>query len=162
MRTTPDRPMIATTGRRIGFGVLATALLAPLWLPVILFSLPDRYDFQGQGWAYWLLVRNSNADRIGLVEPSPTLPVAYSISFQEGTFPGWTVVDYRSDASPARIHETYRERCGALRFPVTRSETTNVTSFLTCEMVRYLDIEVSAERKADDPLTQVTVRVWGR
>ena len=142
-------------------------LVVPYLLIATLFWAADGdWRFEGRGFRYWLFVKGSRLERLGLIEPGPA-PVRYSIGLQEGTFPGWSVMQYDSAAQPFAVAETYAKRCRALKLAIIdgpRADSTEEggnAALLKCEIEKYLDVEVYAERKDGAALTEVGVRVWG-
>jgi hypothetical protein len=137
-------------------------------LSTLFWIATESWDFEGvRGYRYWLLVKGSRLDRLGLVAPT-TDPARYSVRFQEGTFPGWRVVGYESDALPPAIIATYTERCRAMGLRVKESKTADLgddaggmQAALVCEIEPYIDAEFHAERKGAAATTSVSVRVWG-
>lgn len=112
-------------------------------------------------------MKGSRLERLGFVAPT-SRPASYSVRFQEGTFPGWRVVQYESSASPPAIIAAYAERCRAMGLKVTKSTIPGGDSnadatqaILTCEIEPYIDAEFLAERKASATDSRVSVRVWG-
>jgi hypothetical protein len=149
--------------------VLAIIVALPYAFLWTLFWLAsESWDFEGNsGLRHWLLVKGSRLDRLGLVAPTSS-PPRYSVSFQEGTFPGWRVLVYVSSAPPPAIVAAYAERCGAMGLKVTKrevsvanndAEATEAT--LVCEIEPYIDAEFHAERKPLAADSKVSVRVWG-
>lgn len=162
-----------STWSRLGCLIpLGTALLVMVVLPysfiALLFWAADgSWDFEGRdNLRYWLFVKGSRTDRIGLVSPTGT-PPRFSVSLQDGNFPGWTVVTYRSKAAPDIIVETYAGRCRAMGLKVTRGpqpralEGDETGAALTCEIEPYLDAEFYAGRKPGETGSAVSIRVWG-
>lgn len=142
-------------------------LVVPCLLIATLFWAADGdWRFEGRGFRYWLFVKGSRLERLGLVEPGPA-PARYSIGLQEGTFPGWSNVHYESTAQPFDVVLAYAERCRALKLAVIDGPRPDSTedggnaARLTCEIEKYLDIQVYAERKDGAAVTEVGVRVWG-
>jgi hypothetical protein len=166
-----DRSDVWQTAKALlGAGcVLAMIVALPsafLW--TLFWMASGSWDFEGdKGLRHWLLVKGSRLDRLGLVAPTSSVP-RYSVSFQEGTFPGWRVLVYNSSASPPAIVAAYAERCGAMGLKVTErkasvasndADATEAT--LVCEIEPYLDAEFHAKRNALAPVSEVSVRVWG-
>ena len=58
-------------------------------------------------------------ERLGLIEPTDE-PGKYSVSLQDGNFPGWTVLTYRSTAMPDAVIGAYAKRCQDLGLKITR------------------------------------------
>jgi hypothetical protein len=151
---------------------LAVALFVFVGLPyaflaLLFWSVEGSWDFEGQGnLRYWLFVKGSRTERLGLVAPTDA-PVRYSVSLQEGTFPGWTVLTYHSVAEPEAIVAAYAKRCGDMGLTITRgpgprlgdSQTTEAE--LVCQIRPYIDAEFHAERRPGESATKVGVRVWG-
>jgi hypothetical protein len=147
----------------IAFVVLA---IPYLFLATLFWAADGDWKFEGRGFRYWLLVKGSRLERLGFVAPTPA-PARYSIGLQEGNFPGWSIVQYESSAQPFAIAEDYAQRCTAMKLKVTeppKAESTeeggNAAS-LTCEIEKYLDVEVYAERKDGMAQTEVNLLVWG-
>ena len=151
---------------------LGTALLVLVVLPysfiAFLFWAADgSWDFEGRsGWRYWLFVKGSRTEQLGLISPADK-PAKYSVSLQEGNFPGWTVVIYRSMAAPGVTAEAYVKRCRAMGLTITRgpepkSEQDGAAGVtLVCEIRPYIDAEFYAEQKAGETTTEVSMRIWG-
>jgi hypothetical protein len=151
---------------------LGTALFLLVILPFgffafIFWAVEGSWDFEGRGGIrYWVFVKGSRLDRLNLIEPTGE-PGKYSVSLQDGNFPGWRVLTYRSKASPEAIVEVYAKQCREMGFKITRgpereaggSETSGVS--LVCEIVPYIDAEFWAERKPGETTTQVAIKVWG-
>jgi hypothetical protein len=155
---------------RIFLAILAIAVLvaSPFALIAFAFWAADgSWDFEGErNLRYWIFAKGSRMERLGIV--MPVAPVRYSVSLQEGNFPGWSVAQYDSAAPPEAILESYAERCRMMGFkitertlPVADRAPGNVAGQLTCEIEPYLDIEVFAERTAQAATTEVGIRVWG-
>lgn len=149
------------------FSVLAAVVLVPFALIAFLFwAVEGSWDFEAGSFRYWLFMKGSRAEQLGLVSPAGK-PVAYSVSLQEGNFPGWTVIQYESSASPAAIMDVYEQRCRDMKLKINKRETPQdtgtpvVAEQLVCEIKPYLDAEFYAERKTQDALTEVSMRVWG-
>ena len=144
--------------------IVLLLLISPFGLMMFaMWMASDSWDFTGQGWRYWAFVKGSRIDRLGLVEPTDR-PVEYSVSFEEGTFPGWKIASYASTASPAAIMTAYAERCREMQLKITEpsaAEPDSSEASLTCEIEPYIDAEFSAERKRGETTTSVTMRVWG-
>lgn len=150
---------------------LGTALLLMVLLPFLFFAAlfwaaEGSWDFEGRsGLRYWVFVKGSRLDRLGLVAPVQDPPPKYSVSLQEGTFPGWKVLAYQSTATPRAIIAAYAERCQALGLRVTKrtepADDDDSIASLVCEIEPYLDAEFRAERKPPATTTKVGLRVWG-
>jgi hypothetical protein len=152
---------------------LGTALLLLVVLPysfiAFLFWAADgSWDFEGRGGVrYWVFVKGSRLDRLGLVSPETSPPPRYSVSLQEGNFPGWRVLSYQSAETPETIVAIYAKRCTKMGLKITRGpepqtydgEETGAT--LVCEIEPYLDAEFHAGRKAGAVTTEVGLRIWG-
>jgi hypothetical protein len=158
-----------------GFGCLiplGTALLLLVVLPYafiafLFWATEGSWDFEGRAsWRYWVFVKGSRLDKLGFVAPTSAQP-RYSVSLQEGTFPGWTVLTYRSTASPDAIVEAYAKHCREMGLTVTRGpqpKTLNgdeTGAELVCEIQPYLNAEFYTGRKPGGTQSEVSVRVWG-
>jgi hypothetical protein len=162
---------------------LATALTRPLlvfgvavavFLPFSPFALlglafwAASWDIEGSsGPRYWLLVKGSRLDQLGLIAPTAR-PARYSVRLQEGTFPGYSTVTYASSHLPLAIVAEYAERCGAMALKVTKREPAAgdggadaAAATLVCEIRPDLDVEVYAERPSSAATASVSVKVWG-
>jgi hypothetical protein len=145
---------------------IAVVLATPVGLLRVLFwTAEGAWEFEGQsGVRHWLFIKGKWIDRLGLVEQAG--PARYSVSLQEGTFPGWAVLTYDSSAPPATIVHLYAERCRKLGLKVTKEPAVWQHGadgmYLECEIERYIDAQLLAERKPPAELTQVSLRVWGR
>ena len=150
--------------------VLAVALvlmvaLSPFLLIAFAFWAADgAWRFEGDsGVRYWMFVQGTRLERLGFVERAG--PPRYSISLQEGNFPGWSILSYDSNAQPAAILATYAQHCNDMSLKVTKgpivSEYNADTLILVCEIEKYLDAEFAAKQKPPPELTHVTLRVWG-
>lgn len=156
---------------RVFLAVIATVALfvaSPFALIAFGFWAADgSWDFEGErNLRYWIFAKGSRMERLGMV--MPTAPVRYSVSLQEGNFPGWSVAQYDSAALPEAILDSYAGRCRAMGFkitertlPVAGRAPGSVAGTLTCEIEPYLDVEVFAERAAQATTTEVGLRVWG-
>lgn len=151
--------------------VFGSALLVLVVLPIsfiafAFWAAEGSWDFEGRGFRYWMFVKGSRLERLGFVSPAEG-PPRYSVRLQEGTFPGWRVLTYRSTALPDAIVASYAERCRAMGLKITRGpepktyEDDESGSVLVCEIQPYLDAEFYAGRKPSDPSSQVNIRVWG-
>jgi len=141
--------------------VVVPLIATPYFLIAGLFwAAEGSWDFQGGGWRHWLFVRGSRLERLGLVAPAGD-PPKYSVRLQEGTFPGWSVVGYRSSATPDAIATAYADRCRAMALKITENTVDAGVASLTCEIQPYLDVELHAERGPQAALAQVSLRVWG-
>lgn len=143
--------------------------VAPFSIIAFLFWAADgSWEFEGRsGLRYWLLVGDSRLDQLGLVSPEPSSQPRYSVRLQEGTFPGWRVLSYRSTEQPETIVATYAKRCSEMGLKIAagpRPETfegEDAGASLVCEIETFLDAEFHAGRKAGGTTTDVSVRVWG-
>lgn len=145
--------------------LIAAVPYALLW--TLFWAASGSWDFEGSGGLKrWLLVTGSRLDHLGFVAQTRA-PATYSVSLQEGTFPGWHVVSYDSTASPDDIVAAYADRCTAMGVRITERKPaqSNVPgpeeATLVCEIERYIDAEVLAERKVSATVTNVSMRVWG-
>ncbi len=153
---------------RIGWALLAlivVVVLAAPWLLLALafWSADGSWDFEGPGVRHFLFVRGSHLARLGTVEPTRE-PVRYSVRLPEGTFPGWRIAIFDSTAEPTTIARRYAERCEQLGFKVTQMtlpEAAAARAVLVCEIEMYIDVEMAAERAANQPSTRVALKVWG-
>jgi hypothetical protein len=147
--------------------VVAVVALSPLALfTAAMWAATGAWEFEGRSGVYhWLFIKGAWIDRLDLVEPAGG-PPRWSVSLQEGTFPGWAVLGYNSSASPAEILDTYAARCRKLGLKVTKEpavwEHGVNAMYLECEIRPYIDAQFVAERKPPAELTDVGVRVWGR
>lgn len=147
--------------------IVASIIAAPFGLLAAAFwAAEGSWDFEGRsGVRHWLFIKGKWIDRLGFVEMTGGAP-QYSVSLQEGTFPGWAVLRYDSSALPPAILDAYAERCRKLGLKVTKgpmpSEYTANALFLECEIEPYIDAQFLAERKPSAERTEVNVRVWGR
>lgn len=151
---------------------LAAALLLLIILPFgffafVFWAVDGSWDFEGRGgWRYWVFVKGSRLEQLGLVEPTEH-PGKYSVSLQEGNFPGWKVLTYRSVAMPETIAEAYAKRCRVMNLKVTRGpqpqllKGDEIGAELVCEIEPYLDAEFYAGRKPGETTSEVGIRVWG-
>lgn len=156
---------------RVFLAVIATVavfIATPFALLAFAFWAADgSWDFEGDGnLRYWIFAKGSRMERLGIV--MPVGKVHYSVSLQEGNFPGWSVAQYDSSALPEAILESYAERCRVMGFkitertlPVAGLAPDNVAGKLTCEIEPYLDVVVFAERASQAAATEVGIRVWG-
>jgi hypothetical protein len=157
---------------RFGFLVpLATALLLMVILPFgflafVFWAADGSWDFEGRdGVRYWVFVKGSRLERFGLIEPTNE-PGKYSVSLQDGTFPGWSVLTYRSTAMPEAVIAAYAQRCREMGLKITReahSKPDDGTAggvALVCEIKPYIDAEFQAQRKPGEVSTEVGLRVW--
>jgi len=139
--------------------------------PVLLIAFgiwmsSGSWDFEGRGAYHWAFVRGSRLDSLGLVGATAA-PARFSVSFEEGTFPGWKTVTYASVAAPAEVASAYAARCRELGFRVVErlpqppaADAARVE--LTCEIEPYINVEMLAERTTATASTRVWLRVWGR
>ena len=134
-----------------------------LYMYAIVEATTRTYQFEGPGLRYWLFVKGSRLERLGLVSPTGPLP-QYTIRPQEGTFPGWNVVLYGSQAAPEDIIAHYARRCREMGFKITeqgpRQESPQALQ-LVCEIEPYIDVEVVARRPDATRPSDVAVKVWG-
>jgi hypothetical protein len=145
-------------------GLLAMLMMPPLVVAVLLVTATEPWEFEGRGLNHFLLVRGTRLDKLGLVAPIGA-PPQYTIRWDEGTFPGWSRVDYVSGATADDVVAHYAERCGDMGFTVTERQSRPWPLHeveLACEIERYLDVEVSARQTGSDRCANVVVRVWGR
>jgi hypothetical protein len=158
---------------RFGFLVpLATALLLMVILPFgflafVFWAADGSWDFEGRnGVRYWVFVKGSRLESLGLVAPTNE-PGKYSVSLQDGTFPGWTVLTYRSTAMPEAAIAAYAQRCREMGLKITRGphlkagDDKDSGVSLVCEISPYIDAEFHAERKPGEITTEVGLKVWG-
>jgi hypothetical protein len=166
--TEPVRKVASRFGCLIPLG---TALLLLVILPFGFFAFgfwaaDGSWDFEGRdGIRYWVFVKGSRLERLGLIEPTDE-PGKYSVSLQDGNFPGWTVLTYRSVAPPEAVIGAYAKRCQDMGLKITRDPEPKTDGkdsgvSLVCEIRPYIDAEVHAERKPGDTITEVGIRVWG-
>lgn len=149
------------------FSVIAAIVIVPfIFIAFLFWAVEGSWDFEAGSLRYWLFMKGSRAEQLGLVSPAGR-PVAYSVRLQEGNFPGWTVIQYESSASPAAIMDVYVKRCEAMKLKINVRETPDdvkppvAAARLVCEIEPYLDAEFYAERKTPDALSEVGLRVWG-
>jgi len=144
------------------FVVVPYALLA-----FAFWAAEGSWNFEGdKNLRYWLFVGGSRAERLGLVAPTEKA-VRYSVSLEEGNFPGWTIVQYESKAAPAEVIEFYTKRCGAEKATVIKrtepkQDGDKVRVELDCEFPSFHTAEFLAERASSSELSKVSLRVWGR
>jgi hypothetical protein len=151
--------------------VLGSVLVVFVGIPFALigfafWSAEGAWEFEGRGLYYSLFMSGSRAERLGLVEPIAGT-VKYSVSLQEGTFPGWAVIGYDSKAAPEAIIEAYAQNCLRLKARITERTASAPTedkavSDLACEFEAYLTAEFRAERMPSSSHSRVGMRVWGR
>jgi hypothetical protein len=167
--TEPVRKVASRFGCLIPLG---TALLLLVILPFGFFSFvfwaaDGSWDFERRDKVrYWVLVSGSRLEQLGFVAPEQTPSPRYSVSLQDGNFPGWKVLTYRSAATPDAIVEVYAKRCQDMGLKITRGPEPKIDGkdsgvSLVCEIRPYIDAEVHAERKPGETTTEVGVRVWG-
>jgi hypothetical protein len=151
----------------LGSALLLLVVLPYSFIALLFWAADGSWDFEGRsGWRYWMFAKGSRLDRLGLVSPAPR-PPKYSVSLQEGNFPGWRVLSYRSTAAPDLVVETYAQRCREMKLRITRGPQSKVHegdeagAELVCEIEPYLDVEVYAGRKPGSAEAEVGVRVWG-
>ncbi len=164
----PARKAVSRLGCLIPLG---TALLLLVILPFgffafIFWAVDGSWDFESRDRVrYWLLVKGARLEQLGLVAPEQTPPPRYSVSLQDGNFPGWKVLTYRSTATPRVIMEAYAKRCQDMGLKITRAPQAkagdNTAMSLVCEIRPYIDAEFHAERKPGETTTEVGLRVWG-
>jgi hypothetical protein len=132
------------------------------FVAALFWAADGSWDFEGRGVRYWLFVKGTRLERLGVVEPAPG-GTKYSISLQEGNFPGWNIAVYESAAPPEKIIDVYAARCCEMKLKVIekKSNPEAPRAELTCEIEVYLNVEVLAERKAEAASTRVFVKVWG-
>ena len=141
--------------------VVTGAFAAPwLLMGLAMWSADGPWTFEGRGLAHWVLVRGSHLDRLGAVAPQP-VPVRYSVSLPEGTFPGWRIATYASRALPRAVGAGYAERCRGSTFKITQETGDDSRFVLVCEIAPYLDVEIVAERPVHSDTTSVVLKVWG-
>lgn len=146
-------------------GVALTLMLAvPFALIAAGFWATDgAWNFEGRGFKYWMFVQGSRLERLGAIEPFGA--VKYSISLQEGTFPGWSIASYGSEALPEKVVAAYGERCKKMNLKIAENkieQKQNATrAEMTCKIEVYLDVEIVAERELSASTTKVVVKVWG-
>jgi hypothetical protein len=152
----------------LGSVLLVMVILPFSFFVVAFWAAEGSWDFEGRsGWRYWVFLKGSRLDRLGLVSPAPAPPPRFSVRFQEGTFPGWKVLSYPSTEMPETILAAYAKRCGELGLKITSGpkpdahEGDEAGASLVCEIRPYLDAEFYAGRKPGAVSTQVGVRVWG-
>ena len=151
----------------LGIALLVLVVLPYSFIAFLFWAAEGSWDFEGRdNWRYWAFVKGSRTEQLGLIAPADK-SAKYSVSLQEGNFPGWTVVIYRSLAAPDAIAEAYAKRCRELNLKVTRGPEAKTEPdgaagvTLVCEIRPYIDAEFYAERKPGDATTQVSMRVWG-
>ena len=150
----------------VGLAALMFLVIPYLFIATLFWAADGDWHFEGRGFRHWLFVKGSRLESLGLVEATEQ-PVKYSIGLQEGNFPGWSNARYESTAQPFDIVLAYAERCRALKLAVIDGPRPDSTedggnaARLTCEIEKYLDVQVYAERADGAALTEVSVRVWG-
>lgn len=151
----------------LGMVLLVLVGLPYAFFAVLFWAVEGSWDFEGRsGLRYWVFVKGTRVDRLGLVSPTEA-PPKYSVSLQEGTFPGWTVVIYRSNAEPEAIVAAYAKRCGEMGLKITSGPEPKTYdgeesgASLVCEIRSYIDAEFYAGRKPGELTTKVSIRVWG-
>ncbi len=167
--TEPTRKAASRFGCLIPLGA---ALLLLVILPFgffafVFWAVDGSWDFEGRGGIrYWVFVKGSQLERLGLIEPTDE-PGKYSVSLQDGNFPGWTVLTYRSTAMPDAVIGAYAKRCQDLGLKITRGPESKADDgkdsgmSLVCEIRPYIDAEFHAARKPDEITTEVGLKVWG-
>jgi hypothetical protein len=154
--------------------LLVVGIAVAVFLPFSPFALlglaywAASWDIEGSGGPrYWLLVKGSRLDQLGLVAPTAR-PARYSVSLQEGTFPGYSTVTYESSHLPSAIVAAYAERCGAMALKVTKREPVAgdggadaAAATLVCEIRPDIDVEIYAERLSSAASASVSVKLWG-
>jgi hypothetical protein len=145
--------VVLTVMVAIPFALLATAF----------WAADGSWDFEGRGFKYWMFVQGTRLERLGTVEPTSALK--YSISLGEGNFPGWNIVSYESAALPEKIISFYGERCTKLNLRIIENKSeqkpNSTRAEMTCEIEKYLDVEILAERETDANVSKVFLKVWG-
>lgn len=149
------------------FGVILFVFVGlPYALLALLFWAADgSWDFEGdRSVRYWMFVSGKRTEQLGLVAQTEK-PVTYSFRGSDGNFPGWTVVGYESNATPAEIIAAYAKRCESLKAkvierPAELKEGT-IAARIECEFTGYLTADLYAERTSSSPVTEVSLRVWG-
>lgn len=153
--------------RAVGLGaaLMGSVLLVPYVALAALFWAADgAWEFAGPGLRHWIFVRGSRLDRLGLVEPVADADVRYSISLQEGTFPGWSIAMYQSTAAPEEVSRAYAGRCAAARYKVIAHAPPtgpDKPAELTCEIEPDIHVEMTAARAPGASATRVWIKVWG-
>ncbi|MFZ4809242.1 MAG: hypothetical protein ACOYLQ_18475 [Hyphomicrobiaceae bacterium] len=147
--------------------VLGAGAASPVLLIAFgIWMASGSWDFEGRGAYHWAFVRGSRLDTLGLVGATAA-PARFSVSFEDGTFPGWRTVTYASTVAPAEVASAYAERCRAMgwrlveRLPPPPAADA-ARAELTCEIELYLNVEMLAERRPETAPTHVWLRVWGR
>jgi hypothetical protein len=137
------------------------------FLAFAFWAVEGSWDFEGRNnLRYWLFVKGTRVERLGLIAPTQA-PASYSVRLQEGNFPGWTVVIYRSTAEPDAVAKAYAQRCREMGLKITRGPEPNRYgdeengASLVCEIEPYLDAEFHAGRKPGETTSEVSMRVWG-
>jgi hypothetical protein len=147
--------------------VLAVMVVLPVAFVATAFWAADgSWDFEGRGVRYWMFVQGTRLERLGIVEPTAS-PVKFSISLQEGNFPGWNIAAYESAAQPDKIISVYAERCSQMKLKIIENKsgrnpgTGALRAEMTCEIEVYLNVEILAEREPSAAVSKVFVKVWG-
>jgi len=150
---------------------LATLLILFVGIPYALLALAfwaadGSWDFEGdKSFRYWFFISGKRAEKLGMVLPTDK-PVKYSVSESDGNFPGWAIVQYESKAAPAEVIEAYAKRCESLKAKVTERpaepKAGTIAARLECEFAGYLTAEFYAEQTSSSPVSEVSLRVWGR
>jgi hypothetical protein len=154
------------TGCLLLASVPLAILLSPFAFLWLLFWMTDGpWNFQGDGIRYWLFVKGSRLERLGLVEPVGA-PPRYSIRLQEGAGVGSSFVEYESKTAPTDILHAYAARCRQMGFRVTdlaphRQETNALNGNLECEISRDLSVRFWTDPRISDSFTAVKIMVWG-
>lgn len=143
---------------------LFVALVIPFALIATAFwAAEGSWDFEGRGFKYWMFVQGTRLERLGTIEPVGTLK--YTIRLGEGNFPGWNIAVYESAAAPEKIIATYAERCTQMKFRIVENKSEqksdSIRAEITCEIEKYLDVEILAERETAATATKVFIKVWG-
>jgi hypothetical protein len=153
------------------FFVIVTVVTIMIVVPFALiatafWAAEGSWDFEGRGIRYWMFVQGSRLERLGTVEQT-TDAVKYSIRFGEGNFPGWNIASYESAALPEQVIAIYGERCLQMKLKIIENKsgknpsTGALRAEMTCEIEKYLDVEILAEREVSANVSKVFLKVWG-
>ena len=144
----------------IGAAVFIAVAVPVALIATAFWAAEGSWDFEDGGLKHWIFVQGSRLDRLGTIEPTGS--VKFSVRLEEGTFPGWSVATYESAALPEKIISFYGELCMQMKFKITENKQAPLRAEMTCEIERYLDIEILAEREPSAARSKIVVRVWGR
>lgn len=136
--------------------LLAGLMISPFALFAGAIWLSDRtHRFGPYDPRYWLLVRGTSIDRLGVLAPEHG-SISYAARGQDGNSPARVHVTYTTRMEPGQVIDAYHSRCQALRLQA-RSHAPDAAR-LECSAVDGDEIGIAAQRRGG--ITEVSLGGW--